>query len=387
MPVDLNNTYDLWDFENLVIPPHSHLFHLEPIGVGTPYVESLTGYIARLAEEHCIHTGLFILSEIGPVLKKGYVFDNNGGISKIYGGLKNITALNGTGLMASDLVQALEALTLGNELRYLTMLTWAEVLSTRNLFRHVKAWCPICHEEWSAARQVVYEPLIWAIDVVAVCLRHHQRLQTRCSYCHKQLYLLEGRSRPGHCSKCGEWLGIRSIEEAYSREVLSEDELNWQTYVVNNVGDLLATAPHLSSPWSKDRIQKAISAYVNQVAKGNVAAFARLVGNCSRARVKQWRLGKAIPQLSSILQVCYYLEVSLLEFLTGEVIGAVADSLATPFFERITTSLDITGLGADAKNKSEPCFRASVNVSVNCGVEGSDLFFRQHSLPSSSLTP
>ena len=43
-------TYESWDLKKLVIPSRSRLYQLEPIGIGTPLVESLTGYISRLAE-------------------------------------------------------------------------------------------------------------------------------------------------------------------------------------------------------------------------------------------------------------------------------------------------------------------------------------------------
>lgn len=43
-------TLEWWDLSRPKIPPRSRLYHLEPVGVGTPYVESLTGYMARLGE-------------------------------------------------------------------------------------------------------------------------------------------------------------------------------------------------------------------------------------------------------------------------------------------------------------------------------------------------
>ncbi len=38
--------YDSCDLEKPLIPPRSHLYHLEPIGIGTPYVESLTSFLS-----------------------------------------------------------------------------------------------------------------------------------------------------------------------------------------------------------------------------------------------------------------------------------------------------------------------------------------------------
>lgn len=47
-------SYEEWDMNIPAIPPRSRLYRLEPVGIGTPYVESLTSYIARLAAEHCV---------------------------------------------------------------------------------------------------------------------------------------------------------------------------------------------------------------------------------------------------------------------------------------------------------------------------------------------
>ena len=50
------------------MPSRSNLYSLKPIGVKTPYIESLTSYIMRLAEAHSVRTwkliayGLFSLS-------------------------------------------------------------------------------------------------------------------------------------------------------------------------------------------------------------------------------------------------------------------------------------------------------------------------------------
>jgi len=50
--------YDAWDTSPLVLPRPTRLYSLAPIGVGTPMVESLTGYVVRLAEAHSVSAGL-----------------------------------------------------------------------------------------------------------------------------------------------------------------------------------------------------------------------------------------------------------------------------------------------------------------------------------------
>ena len=46
--------FESWDLTKPQVPKRSLLHPLEPIGIGTPFVESLTSYIARLAEVHAV---------------------------------------------------------------------------------------------------------------------------------------------------------------------------------------------------------------------------------------------------------------------------------------------------------------------------------------------
>ena len=69
---------ELWEVRDLIppaLPPRSRLFHLEPVGLGTPWVESLTGYIARLAEAHGIETNKLVTREILPLLGRANLTD------------------------------------------------------------------------------------------------------------------------------------------------------------------------------------------------------------------------------------------------------------------------------------------------------------------------
>ena len=174
MSIDSNNTWELWDSEKPIIPPSSSLHHLEAVGIGTPYVESLTSYIARLAESHSVLPSVLISKKIAPYLKK--VFVKSLSSRRLRALFDRARALNGTGDIAMDFVQALETLTLRSDLCFLTLLNCASILSPRGLFRGYKAWCPACYQKWRLSGQVVYEPLLWAIETVKVCLQHHQPL-------------------------------------------------------------------------------------------------------------------------------------------------------------------------------------------------------------------
>ncbi|MBH8578328.1 TniQ family protein [Nostocaceae cyanobacterium CENA369] len=313
---------ELCNLQEITIPPRSRLYHLKPIGIGTPYVESLTGYIARLAEEHCLSTGILFLSEIASFLKEGYIFKGKeGGLDQIFA--NQTKALNGMGKWVINLIKALEALTLCNDLRFMTMLTWGQVLPNRNLLRSVKAWCPNCYEHWRTTNQIVYEPLLWSLNEVNICPHHYLYLCTQCPHCSKENRLLAWRSRPGYCSKCGGWLGSSSNIELVNNVKISQTELNWQTWVTSNLGDLLAATPNLYPP-TQEKISQSLSTYVNVFANGNIALFAQKVG-MGKVQTHRWCTGKSLPTIDALLLICFQLNISLLDcFTKGENINSIS---------------------------------------------------------------
>lgn len=316
MEVNILTTYEAWDLTRPILPPRSSLYQLEPFGIGTPLVESFTGYITRLAQSHCLLPGVLISRKIPPFVQKTFVTKSaKMGLRTLF---NRATALNGTGSMANDFVQAFEMLTLQNNLHFLTLLAWAEIFPQQGLFHFHKAWCPACYKEWHLSEQVVYEPLLWIVHAVKVCPFHYQPLHLCCPHCHQQLPLLGWRSRPGYCSNCEGWLGITYEAEPSESQALSKNELKWQTWVVKSIGELLAATPRLSSPPRRENIIKSLRTVVDIVTEGNVAAFSRLLG-MPKNTVWMWHTGKVLPQLDVLLKICYLLEISLLDFVQNDI--------------------------------------------------------------------
>jgi hypothetical protein len=108
--------YEAWDTDTPFLPPATRLYHLPPIGLGTPMVESLTGYVVRLAEAHCVSAGVLYWKEIRLLADKGNIFtfrvSNTDGYST--------HTINGLGAPATDFVRALQALTGHRDLSSLT---------------------------------------------------------------------------------------------------------------------------------------------------------------------------------------------------------------------------------------------------------------------------
>lgn len=311
--------YEEWDVSIPSLPARSRLYHLEPIGIGTPYVESLTSYIARLAEAHCVTPKNLITKEIlpshsqnGPVLNYYYR------MNKFW--IENSLSLNGVGQIAKQWVEMLEPFTSCDKLHLLTMLTWSEVIGVNKLLRRSKAWCPACYEEWKEVGRAIYEPLQWALVSVDICATHKQSLVTLCPVCREALPFLNQITRPGYCSHCGAWLG--HAKGLQITEIVSEnaDEIKWQYWVVEVVGELLSHVGLISPP-SKEQIALVMSGYVTQFSKGNISALARFV-NITIQQLWAYVRGTDVPYFDSLLRMCYKLSTTPLEFLTVRTISS-----------------------------------------------------------------
>jgi hypothetical protein len=314
--------YELWDVTLPPLPSRSRLYHLAPIGLGTPYVESLTGYVARLAEAHNVRTRTLVVHELLPHLNRQHLSKpGNNSLASFW--VKDSRALNSIRTLARDWVRVLEKLTGRRDLRFLTLLTWAEVLTPKGLLRSTQAWCPACYEEWAEAGRTVYEPLLWKMMVVTICPRHHRHLSTVCPYpdCGKTLPFLGPGSRPGHCPHCGRWLGSPEGGASPEDEPPTEDELQWQRWITDSIGELLVAAPGLSSPPQRERIVRTLSAYVEQLTEGNRSALSRELG-LHKGRIAGWLKRGTVPQFELFLHMCYHLGTSPLKFLTEEPVVA-----------------------------------------------------------------
>lgn len=338
MGVNQFNPLELYDLRLQTIPERSALYSLDPIGIGTPIVESLTSYLLRLSYEHCVLPGILITTSIAPLIIPNVSLQHHRkNIQAIFGGAHTATSMcNGMQSTAANITKVLKQLTQRDDLHLLTMLPWAEVIAAMRLLRNKRTWCPKCYEDWQQTNQILYEPLIWSLNVVTVCPRHHRPLLQQCPHCAQTSSLLTSTSLPaGYCSKCGEWLG--TISEAQDNLAMScESDLKRQCWVVEAIGELLARTPDLSSSIQKARIKAVLVAYVEQVTHGNINALCRLTQQPD-STLHNWLHGQGIPQLTQLLQLCDSLQLSLWDFFTQSIEDMPFSTLcstATPLSRR-----------------------------------------------------
>lgn len=293
---------DLVDVTPLTPTLHSRLYHLEPIGVGTRYVESLTSYLTRLAQAHALRVRDVALHEIAPLLDQHYAPEF---VHMMFS--RESHGLNGISSWSAIAIWALEKLTERHELSFLTMQVFGTVLAAGGLMRSVQAWCPQCYHGWRQTGQPIYQPLLWALQVNIICPVHRQPLQVQCPACQTTVPFLTSQSAVGYCPRCQGWLG--SSTPTPSGATLSKTELEQVLWKVQTTGELLAVAPYLTVPLSKERVAQAMAAYVESTPTESALGLttrANLPQGCLRPYLKK----TPTVRLDRWLDLCWRLELS-----------------------------------------------------------------------------
>lgn len=290
----------------------SRLYHLMPIGIGTENVESLTSYFARLAEAHCVTPGL-LAAQCEPLLGKNYDIGGSGRL--VF--QSNLKKLNGFSPDAHKIVEVLEYLTLFKNLRFLTMITWSNIISNSRMYKDFLAWCPYCYEEWRNLGQAIYNPLIWHFSIVSVCSKHKINLVSECPKCNDRIPVLGRKSRVGYCSRCGTWLGQYDVDSEICCTI--EEENTTQEWIINFIGKLLKIAPCLSQVPQREFMSSFFEGIISAFTAGgeSKSELARRL-NIGAAALGSWEHGHFIPQLDYLLRVCYGLDIDFAEIVLGK---------------------------------------------------------------------
>ncbi|WP_107668927.1 TniQ family protein [Cyanothece sp. BG0011] len=313
MSVDDLTVYERWDLKKPEIPLQSRLFSLKPIGIGTPYCESLSSYLIRLSELHCLSLSVFISRLISPCLRTTFLKNSS---SRSLGALfQKARALQGHGDLAKDFVQALEYLTLRKDLSFLTLSVWSNILSHKGLLGNHKVWCPLCYQQQWQSHHVLYEPLLWSLEAVKVCPHHGLRLWENCPHCGNKQPWLTWKSSNGCCSHCHQLLF--SPTKTISTH-LNQDELGGNIALSESLASLIEIMPILPHNPTQDNLWNNVSAIINGVTQGNISAFAKQL-NLPKNTVWGWYHRKSLPPLASLLKISECLDLPLLTLLTEKI--------------------------------------------------------------------
>jgi len=122
-------------------------------------------------------------------------------------------------------------------------------------------------------------------------------------------------------------LGISSITEPDPDEMLDADELEASEWVTTCVGELIASAPSLAVPPTRQSLADTLARYKAPLFSGYGTAqppLPRLPG------VSWWLRGRAAPKISSLLKLCEALETSPLSLFSERSLPNIHQRLVPP---------------------------------------------------------
>lgn len=323
--------YGVWEAEVFKLPERSRFYSLSPVGIGTPQVESLSGYIARLAEAHLLSVGDMVgrrsMSAASTMVCKRMKSSHvRLPVEQVF----HATAytINGVSGQALKWARILEGLTCCCHLDALTLLPLRDTLSDMFLFKRRRAWCPQCYD---ADRETgtVYERLLWALRGVTVCPVHVAPLEEKCSFCHKAQPPLAAHSRPGYCSSCGSWLGRQAGRPRLHANPIEAD---YELYVATTAAELLAVSSS-AGRLSRARFTTNLRICIDRLVSGNTKAFAELT-RASGGAVQSWVTGMMRPRLDVLIRVCFHLGIPAGTLLTSRRLAGLNWPVATAHFPR-----------------------------------------------------
>lgn len=285
-----------------VIP--TRLYRLQPIGIGTPLVESLSSYVQRLADAHAVSASHLVKYEINPLLALGRLRPDNVSV----GARSKISAIDGLGRTAREWVDAIESLTYVSGLQNLTLLPFERIFWEGKVFHKPKSWCPKCIEEWTRDGKPIYWPLIWSLHPVKICPMHLIPLESNCSNCSSTSSPLRPISTPGYCPICGRWFGY----SAYHRDM--PREIHYSVWAAKTVSKLLAAGPVIANHVGLSGAIPELIEYVIRtgIKRGGIRSLARVV-RISTSKLTGWLEGQQLPKLHELLYVCCVFKLDLLD--------------------------------------------------------------------------
>jgi hypothetical protein len=292
----------------LTYEPRSILYNLEPRGLGTLMIESLTSYLTRIAAEHNNTVGQLVNKLIIPNLDKDYLYlSSNYGGNRFYEGAKT---LNGFMENASSVVKAMEFLTSRCDIEKLTLLNMKDCIPLRGLLKKSLSWCPYCIKGWIENNESIYYPLIWYVGPIEICQIHSCYLTNTCHACNSTQDILRRQSILGFCQNCSQILN-----DCSESKLCEDDSLDWHNYLIRSIGTLLNFEQKALSS-VKSMLVENLNVVNEVVFEGNSRKFGKTL-NFSKSTVCGWLKGEVTPTLINQIYISYRLNLELENLLFG----------------------------------------------------------------------
>ena len=158
------------------------LLAIAPRGVGTVFVESVSGYVCRSAANLLVPVPRVVWAVAGE-----------------YGASRFTQAVNGTEVITRRIISAVGAWSGVAAIDRLGFARPGLGLHLRKDFRRERAWCPLC----LASPDTAYDQVSWAFILVRRCPRDGAPLRTTCGACGRGHRVWDLWAHPVRCANCG----------------------------------------------------------------------------------------------------------------------------------------------------------------------------------------
>lgn len=269
------------------------LSRLEPIGLGTGDVESLTSYLVRIANDHWVSPRRLYLDLV----------EQNCG--KKVRPLKPNAGLDGCGNAARRLTDALTVFSpLDVQFSDLSCMPWKDIVSIRQqgVMAGSMRWCVFCYRDMKSNGQPLHNKLLWSLKPVEVCPTHDTYLSKICLSCERQPDLNRSNSVMGCCSACGAQL----IDQETSLAPTDDGHSEKRRWTARSLHDFVRFTRE-ERP-KRESLLHTLEALIETIGQGSRVRIAREL-NLPRDTVRGWiRPGKR-PNLGTFLEFCYRLDI------------------------------------------------------------------------------
>jgi hypothetical protein len=175
------------DLHVVPIPTRSAVYSPKPLAIGTGMVESLWGYLVRLADAHAVRFHDLFWAVVAPIAK----------IERTQSCKVAIVPLKGE--RAARIVAAVESVTMRAGLVRTTLMRSEKYSCVLAPTKEHREWCPNC----LASDDEPYDRLVWNLKDYSHCSLHRTKLVDRCPTCQRSQKFGAVGGSIGHCAYCG----------------------------------------------------------------------------------------------------------------------------------------------------------------------------------------
>lgn len=295
--------------------PRSVLHALEPIGLGTPEVESLTSYFCRLANSHACTTNDLTQLVIDKVEQGRWnTYQAGDGKSRF---VWHERSVSGVGDGALTWASVLSELTGVSGLDRLTLLPLRLVLAPKALMAQQARWCPHCLDEDLRSGRTPYLRLAWDIGVNKFCAIHRTPLVNLCGQCKRSnIRHTANFVVPGWCTACDHFLGY---PEPLGLDKKGHDEAAISLEQSQKIGELLAASSdglELRFQADLQGLHTAIEKLTEEMDGGVCAHFAKRIG-MRKSTIHHWRIERSALTLHALVRLSIHCDISLPQLVQG----------------------------------------------------------------------